>query len=284
MNSEPRIFGYAMARLLKKDKPCDVQETLIRERAESIDGRWSGCYRDQDTSGKVVPFLTRNGAQQLMGELQPGDHVVVWKLDRLGHHLAHILNTIMVLTSRGAHVHVIDHDGHHLDLDEGSSELFIRILKPFARLGAALTSELTKEAMTRRKESGLPVNAYSPWGMRRTRHKSRDGTVLKFDIWHEPECQQIREICRRANTGESLSSIARDFADRKLKTANRKPWVPRRKDKHGINSTRIRETYRWACCLREAGMEVGISPPEEVTKFTAEWRRLGRPKTLRTGG
>ena len=37
-------------------------------------------------------------------------------------------------------------------------------------------------------------------------------------------------------------------------------------------------------CLREAGMEIGLSPAEEVTKFTAEWRRLGTPKTLRPNG
>ena len=59
MNSEPRIFGYTMARLLKPDKPCDCQEGLIRKWAESIDGRFSGCYQDQNTSGKAVQFLKR---------------------------------------------------------------------------------------------------------------------------------------------------------------------------------------------------------------------------------
>jgi DNA invertase Pin-like site-specific DNA recombinase len=284
MNNEPRIFGYAMARSLKPDKPCDYQEGLIRELAESIDGRFSGCYQDQNTSGKAVPFLKRNEAQQLLGVLQAGDHVVVWKLDRFGHRVAHILNMVKVFTDRSVCIHAVDHDGRQLDLDEGSSEQFIRIVRPFARLGATLTSELTKEAMAWRKERGLPVNAFSPRGMRRVQKKSWDGTILKFDIWHEPECQQIREICRRADAGESIAANARDFANRKLKTANRKPWVPRRRDKHGINSTRIRETYYWARCLRESGMEVGLSLSEEVVKFTAEWRRLGRPKTMRSGG
>ncbi len=280
MNGVSRIFGYASVRLLKHDKPPDVQEALIRERAESIDGEWTACCHDQDTSGKVVSFLKRDGARQLMSVLQPGDHVIVWKLDRLGHLLADILKAVQLVANRGVHIHVVDHDGQQLDLDESSSELFIHIVRPFAWLSQTLTSELTRAEMARRKERGLPVNGYSPWGMRRVRRKYRDGTVLVFDTWHEPECQNIREICRRASAGEALNAIARDFASRKLKTGNKRLWATIRKNNQGVRSTRVQETYHWACCLREAGMEVGISPSEDVAKFTAEWRRLGKPKTL----
>jgi DNA invertase Pin-like site-specific DNA recombinase len=43
----------------------------------------------------------RPGLAALMDQLRPGDTVVVWKLDRLGRNMLHILETVKVLTERG---------------------------------------------------------------------------------------------------------------------------------------------------------------------------------------
>ena len=43
----------------------------------------------------------RPGLAALMDQLRPGDTVVVWKLDRLGRNMLHILETVKTLTERG---------------------------------------------------------------------------------------------------------------------------------------------------------------------------------------
>src|SRR5690349_4399116 len=43
----------------------------------------------------------RPGLAALMDQLRAGDTVVVWKLDRLGRNLQHILATVKALTDRG---------------------------------------------------------------------------------------------------------------------------------------------------------------------------------------
>jgi DNA invertase Pin-like site-specific DNA recombinase len=43
----------------------------------------------------------RPGLAELMGYVREGDTVVVWKLDRLGRNLWHILQTVRELTERG---------------------------------------------------------------------------------------------------------------------------------------------------------------------------------------
>ena len=43
----------------------------------------------------------RPGLAALMDQLRLGDTVVVWKLDRLGRNMLHILETVKTLTERG---------------------------------------------------------------------------------------------------------------------------------------------------------------------------------------
>ena len=43
----------------------------------------------------------RPGLAALMEYVRQGDTVVVWKLDRLGHNMLHILQTVKELTQRG---------------------------------------------------------------------------------------------------------------------------------------------------------------------------------------
>src|SRR3954453_19651659 len=60
----------------------------------------AGCeqlYTDT-VSGSVT---TRPGLTQALSHLRPGDTLVVWRLDRLGRSLAHLIDTIRELQERG---------------------------------------------------------------------------------------------------------------------------------------------------------------------------------------
>jgi DNA invertase Pin-like site-specific DNA recombinase len=59
----------------------------------------AGCYRmfTETASGAV----NRPTLEQLLDQLRPGDTLVVWKLDRLGRSLRHLVDTVTGLADRG---------------------------------------------------------------------------------------------------------------------------------------------------------------------------------------
>jgi Resolvase, N terminal domain len=60
----------------------------------------AGCYRvyTETASGARADRPT---LEQLLDQLRPGDTLVVWKLDRLGRSLRHLVDTVTGLADRG---------------------------------------------------------------------------------------------------------------------------------------------------------------------------------------
>jgi hypothetical protein len=60
----------------------------------------AGCYRvfTETASGAAADRPT---LEQLLDQLRPGDTLVVWKLDRLGRSLRHLVDTVTGLADRG---------------------------------------------------------------------------------------------------------------------------------------------------------------------------------------
>src|ERR687890_2131141 len=60
----------------------------------------AGCYRvfTETASGARTDRPT---LAQVLDQLRPGDTLVVWKLDRLGRSLRHLVDTIIGLADRG---------------------------------------------------------------------------------------------------------------------------------------------------------------------------------------
>jgi DNA invertase Pin-like site-specific DNA recombinase len=83
------LLGYA--RVSTNDQQPRLQVDAL-ERA--------GCYRvfTETASGTRSDRPT---LEQLLDQLQPGDTLVVWKLDRLGRSLRHLVDTVTRLTERG---------------------------------------------------------------------------------------------------------------------------------------------------------------------------------------
>jgi DNA invertase Pin-like site-specific DNA recombinase len=71
----------------------------------------------------------RPGLTALMEYVRPGDTVVVWKLDRLGRNMIHILQTVEGLTERGATL-VSTTDG--IDSSTAAGRMMIGVLGSLA--------------------------------------------------------------------------------------------------------------------------------------------------------
>ena len=83
------LLGYA--RVSTTDQQPQLQVDALQR---------AGCYRVfvETASGARTdrPTLT-----QLLDQLRPGDTLVVWKLDRLGRSLRHLVDTVTTLAERG---------------------------------------------------------------------------------------------------------------------------------------------------------------------------------------
>jgi DNA invertase Pin-like site-specific DNA recombinase len=84
------LLGYA--RVSTIDQHPELQQDAL-ERA--------GCYRiwiDHGVSGKLT---SRPELDKVLDQLRPGDTLVVWRLDRLGRSLKHLIEVVGELEVRG---------------------------------------------------------------------------------------------------------------------------------------------------------------------------------------
>lgn len=83
------LLGYA--RISTSDQHLDLQRNAL----DAV-----GCYRVfADTASGAL--TARPELDKLLDQLRPGDTLVVWKLDRLGRSMRHLVDTVAGLADRG---------------------------------------------------------------------------------------------------------------------------------------------------------------------------------------
>ena len=78
-----------------------------------------------------------------MRALRKGDVLVVWKLDRLGRNLAHLVNTVQDLSARGAGLRVLAGQGAQIDTATAAGRLVLGIFAALAEFERELIRERT---------------------------------------------------------------------------------------------------------------------------------------------
>lgn len=92
--------------------------------------------------------------------LRAGDTLIVWKLDRLGRDLRHLVNVVHDLTDRGVGLKVLTGQGAAIDTTTASGKLVFGIFAALAEFERELISERTKaglaSARARGRKGGRP--------------------------------------------------------------------------------------------------------------------------------
>jgi DNA invertase Pin-like site-specific DNA recombinase len=113
-------------------------------------------YEDQ-ASGKRED---RPGLVACLKALRTGDTLAVWKLDRLGRDLRHLINTVHDLTGRGVGLKVLSGHGTAIDTTTAAGKLVFGIFAALAEFERELISERTvaglASARARGKKGGRP--------------------------------------------------------------------------------------------------------------------------------
>jgi DNA invertase Pin-like site-specific DNA recombinase len=98
------------------------------------------CYEDRASGTRD----DRPGLAACLKALRSGDVLVVWKLDRLGRNLRHLVNTVHDLTQRGVGFKVLTGHGAAVDTTTPAGQLVFGIFAALAEFERALIAERTQ--------------------------------------------------------------------------------------------------------------------------------------------
>lgn len=96
----------------------------------------------------------RPGLESCLKALRSGDTLVVWKLDRLGRDLRHLVNTVADLTKRGIGLKVLAGEGASIDTTTANGRLIFGIFAALAEFERELIVERTKAGLAAARARG----------------------------------------------------------------------------------------------------------------------------------
>ena len=143
-------IGYARVSKADGSQSLDLQiDALIAE--EILE---NNIYQDE-ASGKKEE---RIGLENCLKSLREGDTLVVWKLDRLGRSLKHLVNVVQDLTNRKIGFKVLTGQGANIDTTTANGKLIFGIFAALAEFERELIRERTmaglKAARARGRKGG----------------------------------------------------------------------------------------------------------------------------------
>jgi len=146
------LIGYMRVSKADGSQACDLQRDALIEAGVNP----THIYEDQ-ASGKRED---RPGLAACIKALREGDTLLVWKLDRLGRDLRHLINTVHDLTGRGVGLKVLTGQGAAIDTTTAAGKLVFGIFAALSEFERELISERTvaglASARARGRKGGRP--------------------------------------------------------------------------------------------------------------------------------
>jgi DNA invertase Pin-like site-specific DNA recombinase len=140
------LIGYARVSKTDGSQPLDLQRDALLEAgvepAQIYEDRSSGSRED------------RPGLEACLKALREGDALVVWKLDRLGRNLRHLIEMVEGLASRGVGLKVLSGHGASIDTATASGKLVFGIFAALAEFERELIRERTLAGLASARARG----------------------------------------------------------------------------------------------------------------------------------
>ncbi|MEF3074716.1 recombinase family protein [Methylobacter sp. Wu1] len=146
------LIGYMRVSKADGSQTCDLQRDALL--AAGVDFRH--LYEDQ-ASGRRDD---RPGLVACLKALREGDTLLVWKLDRLGRDLHHLINMVHDLAGQGVGLKVLTGHGAAIDTTTAAGKLVFGIFAALSEFERELISERTvaglASARARGRKGGRP--------------------------------------------------------------------------------------------------------------------------------
>lgn len=129
------LIGYARISKADGSQTTDLQIDALKE--ADVDAEH--IYQDEASGSKD----NRPALANCLKALRKGDILVVWKLDRLGRSLHHLLHTVEGLSNKGIGLKILTGKGAHMDTTTPSGKLVFAIFAALAEFERELIKERT---------------------------------------------------------------------------------------------------------------------------------------------
>lgn len=134
------LIGYA--RVSTADQSLDMQMDALKK---------AGCHQVFTDVASAVKSV-RPGLEKALAYLREGDTLVVWKIDRLGRSLAHLVQTVDQLRERGVAFRSLTDAG--LDTTTRNGKLLFNLFATLAEFERDLIRERTKAGLATAAANG----------------------------------------------------------------------------------------------------------------------------------
>lgn len=124
-------------------------------------------------SGGVSAMERPQFKNMVQNKLEPGDNLVVLKLDRLGRDMIDILNTVDMLRAKGITVKTLDLDG--VDLTSSAGRFQMSVLAAVANFEKDRIRERTQEGLAKAKANGKKLGRPNAVSTERILECKKDG-------------------------------------------------------------------------------------------------------------
>ncbi len=179
----PRQFGYARV-------STDDQNLSLQIEALTKHGIPKPCIFMDKMSGVKTE---RPGLTKCLATLESGDILVVWRLDRLGRSMRHLINLIEDLRSRGVGFRSLNEGA--IDTTSASGELIFNIFSALAQFERRLIQERTKAGLAAARARGRNGG--------RPKVTANEARVVLAKKLHADKSLDIDDICRTLRISRS---------------------------------------------------------------------------------
>ncbi len=128
--------------------------------SQSLDLQRDALLQDNVPAERIYQDLCsgkndlRPGLEACLKALQPGNTLVVWKLDRLGRNLKHLVNLVSDLHQKGVAFKVLTGQGAQIDTNTANGKLIFGIFAALAEFERELIAERTKAGLAAARSRG----------------------------------------------------------------------------------------------------------------------------------
>jgi DNA invertase Pin-like site-specific DNA recombinase len=176
-----------------------------RARIGAFAGQDMEWYADESVSGSKVPFNERPAGNRLLSDLQPGDRVLVTKIDRAARSVKDLLNLVEVIDEKQASIVFVD---QNIDTSGPMGRFLLTLLGAIAELEAAIIAERRRESLEQFAIEGRHAIGRAPFGFESVPNPTGRGLVIRP---HPIEGPVLRNAIERVLAGETQESVCEDI-------------------------------------------------------------------------
>jgi len=172
----PKLIGYA--RVSTQDQDLNLQLDALEK---------AGCQKHEIFVDKISGSKAeRPGLEKCLAVIQPGDTLLVWRLDRLGRSMVHLISLIEDLRTKQIGFKSIC-DGA-IDTTTASGELIFNIFSSLAQFERRLIQERTKAGLDAARARGRQGG--------RKKVEVTNPKVMMAKNMHKDHGMSIENICK----------------------------------------------------------------------------------------